>query len=363
MRAKEFLIEREPAEQPAADPGAIDQIRNNIITKVQSVSDINELNKVYSYIRKIDLGSGFEGVFAKDEDLRQVKNIISHAIIEAPGSFDEKLGFCKELVSGDGVISLERLFSPGEKQNLMDIVNTDYPEIFNAVAPSLSNIAGAYLSGGKKTNRGKGEFFLAICSPRISLDKRGSGDLDVNGKPVEVKADLARIKGRKGYGTTDAAYNTVKKNVASFMKKNLPDVAGQLDFTVGLGAKSTLWNSEFGDFCMQNDIDPKTVDAFLKDNLKIIVRSLYINLSNADLNEMLNCIAHGYLNFKQFTHINKRAAFEYYQSADKFAGILFINGDTLDFVWCPDAETFQRSIHIKAIGYATGQQNGMQIKI
>ena len=356
MRARDFIIEKASLTGPQ-----VDQIKQDIVKKIQSIADPTELNKIYSYIRKLDIGSGFEDIFTKDSDLRQVQRVLSNAIIEAPGTFEEKMAFAKEMITGNGIISLEKLFTPGEKKNLTDLVVTKYPEIFNAVAPELLNIAGAFSAGGKKTNRGKGEFFLALSSPKISLSK-DAGDLNINGKLVEVKGDLARIKGRKGYGTTDAAYSEVKKDLSGFLKINVP---GQTpaDFKVGLGAKSSLWNGEFGNFCIQNKVPVKVVDNFLKHELKLIIKSLYLDLPNSDLNEMLDCIKNGTLEFKSFTLINKKAAFNYYQQADGFAGVLFINSDSLTCIWCPDAQIFQSNIRIKALGYESGQQNGMQIRV
>jgi hypothetical protein len=364
MRAKEFLIERTEQVPPisTANNAQTDQVKQDIIQKIQQIADPKELNKIYSYVRKLDIGEGFESIFTKDADLRQVQRVLSNAIIDAPGTFEDKVAFAKEMVTGEGIISLEKLFTPGVKQNLTNIVKTKYPEIFDSVSPELLNIAGAFSAGGKKTNRGKGEFFLALASPKISLSAT-AGDLNVNGKLVEVKGNLARIKGRKGYGTTDTASNEVRKNIVKFTKTHLPN-ATPVEFKIGIGAKSDFWNGGFSDYCVSNGLDEFLhIDKFLKEQLKIMVKSLYLNITNNDLNDMLSCIDHGYLNFNKFTIVNKRVAFDYYQRADKFAGILFINGETLNFVWCPDAETFQSNIQLKKLGYEPGQQNGMQIKI
>lgn len=356
MRAKEFIIEKAPLTGQQTD-----QIKQDIVQKIQAIADPNELNKIYSYVRKLDIGAGFENIFTKDNDLRQVQKVLSNAIIDAPGTFEDKMAFAKEMVTGNGIISLEKLFSPGEKRNLTDLVVTKHPEIFNSVAPELLNIAGAFSAGGKKTNRGKGEFFLALSSPKISLSKE-AGDLNINGKLVEIKDNLARLKGRKGYGTTDGAYDSVKRNVAAFLKKNVPNQESP-EFTVGLGAKGTFWNGEFRNFCAQNKVSMDLIDNFLKQELKTVVKSLYLDLPNSDLNAMLGCVKNGVLDFKEFVPINKIAAFNYYQQSDKFAGILFVNSQTLTCVWCPDAQSFQSSINIVKIGYERGQQNGMQVKL
>jgi len=363
MRATEFLKEEisTPIDTKAMSQN-LDLVKQDIVQKVQSISSIQELNKVHAYVRKLDLGNGFESIFTKDNDLKQVQTILSNAIVEAPGTFQDKLGFARELVSGNGIINLEELLTPGLRRNLMDVIQTRYPDIFDSVASELLNIAGAYSAGGKKTNRGKGEFFLAICSPKITLSK-GAGDISIAGHPFEIKADWARIKGRKGYGTTDPAMSTIIKNVTSWTKKHIPNIPAP-EFKVGLGAKSNFWNGGFNKFCIDNGIENNIVGNFMREQLKIIVKSLYLSVTNSELKSFTDCVndING-IDFNALVTVSKRMAFSYYQRADEFSGVIFINAETLNYVYVPDAETFVNSIKIKSLGFEKGQQNGMQIRI
>jgi hypothetical protein len=350
MRAREFLKELQN----------LDDIKNNIVQSITPIFNIDELNKIYSYIKKVDIGKGFDEIFNKDQDLKQIHSTLSRAVIDANGTFEEKMAFANEL-SNIGVVDANMLLNPNVPQNIKDITVTDYPNMLQQIMPELLNIAGAYSSGKTKTNRGKGEFFLAICSPEISMSKN-EGDLIVNGQPVEVKGNLARIKGRKGYGTTDAAYTQVKKSVDQFLKENLPQVAAP-QFVVTIGAKSNFW-SAFGPFCIQQGLQPNVVVEFIKEKLKIIVRSLYLTLDNNSVETLQSTInEQGVLDFAQFTPIIKEIAFAYYQAADKFLGILFINSNNLNFIYIDNPQSFAQQIKIKAFGFETGQQNGMQITI
>jgi hypothetical protein len=351
MRAREFLSERSPELQ---------KVRSDIADKVNTISDIDELHKIYSYIRKIDVGAGFEEIFAKDQDLKQVQNVLSQAIIDANGSFEEKMAFAKEMVN-PGIINIKQLLTPGVPQNILDIVVTKYPNLFKQVAPSLMNLAGSYLANGKKTQRGKGEFFLALSSPHITM-KSSAGDLNIGGKNIEVKANLARIKGRKGYGTTDGAYSQTKKNISEFFKKNLPNVQAP-GFVVTVAAKSTFW-SDFGPFCIQNGVKPNLVSNFVKTELKNIIKSIYLNLDSTSVNSLIsNVNESGVLDFKEFYLMMKKVAYAYYQAADHFDGMIVISGDTMEFIYVDSPETFQQMIKVKKLGFDTGQQNGMQITI
>jgi len=342
MRAKEFLHEVD---------ANVAKVQSNIVDKVNTIFDIDELNQIYSYVRKIDLGTGFEPIFSKDEDLKQIQGVLSRSIIDAKATFEEKLEFAKEMAT-TGIIDINQLLTPGVKQNLQSVVKTNFPNIFKQIASDILNISGSFLSGTKKTNRGKGEFFLAIASPFISMAK-GAGDLDINtGKnsmAIEVKADLGRLKGRKGYGTTDTAYREIKSNSKLFLKNNIKEPEGQVnkqhpDFIVTLGAKSNFW-SQFGPYCIQHGVDPGLVSSFIKSQLEIVVRSLYINLDRESMDSMLTSVDEttGVVDFKALSPAVKVAAFTYYQQSDGFDGLLLINGDSLNFMYIPDATTFQQS--------------------
>lgn len=351
MRAREFLSERSPE---------LLKVRSDIADKVNTITDIDELHQIYSYIRKIDVGSGFEGIFAKDPDLKQVQNVLSQAIIDAKGSFEDKMAFAKEMVN-PGIINIKQLLTPGTTQNILDVVVTKYPEIFNQVAPALMNLSGSYYSNGKKTQRGKGEFFLALSSPHITMIS-SAGDLNVDGKNIEVKANLARIKGRKGYGTIDGAYSQTKRNITEFFRKYLPEVQ-EPNFIVTVAAKSTFW-SKFGPFCIQNGVKSNVVVDFVKSELKNIIKSLYLNIDNTTVNTLISNINEsGVLDFKEFYLMMKKVAYSYYQQSDHFDGMIVISGDSFDFVYVNSPEIFQQMIRVKALGFDTGQQNGMQITI
>lgn len=350
MRAREFLKEQ------------VSTLQQAINSKVNTIFDVDELNKIHAYVSRLEIGSGFDDIFKRDVDLKQVQGYLSKAINEAPGSVQEKINFAKELVT-KGVISLEKLFIPDQSLNVMDAVETEYPEIFNSVAPTLLNISGSFSAGGVKTNKGKGEFFLALVSPAITLSK-GAGDVVVNGMPVEVKANLSRIKGRKGYGTTDSALKDVERAVNDFLKSNIKNSQIAIpSFSVYLGANATLW-SQFGPFCIQNGVDSATVVEFLRKQLKHIVKSLYLNLENQYLVPMLDSIdENGVMNKQVFVHRTQIAAFEYYRASDHFKGIFFINGDTMDCVYIESAESFADIINVAKWGYEPGQQNGLQIRV
>jgi hypothetical protein len=353
MRSREFITE-------AASPSTT-KVQQDINNKINNIHDIDELHQIYSYVRKIDIGGGFEDVFKRDEDLRQLNTLLTRAMVDVKAPFNDKMGFAKELVT-TGIINIEELLNPGVKHDIVGVVQTKYPNVFQQIYPELMNISGAYASGGTKTNRGKGEFFLAISSPRIIMAKDDEkGDLVVDKKIwVEVKGNLARIKGRSGYGTTDTAYHATKKNVTDFLTKNLPKVQAPA-FSVGIGSRATLWK-DFGPYCINNGVAANLVSTFLKEQLTTIIKSLYLEIDSASLNSLLECVGsdNAVMNWPAFINLAKSVAFQYYKTSDKFAGILLINGNSCQYI--TDPLEFASAVKMKKLGFETGQQNGLQIE-
>ena len=143
MRSFEFLIEK-----TLADP-QVKQAQVAINDKVKSIFDLDELNQIYSYVRKMDLGGGFDDIFEKDIDLKQIQTTLSKAIIDVKAPFEEKMAFAKELVS-TGIIDVKALLKSGVTQNVTDLVRTKYPAIYQGVSSELMNISGAFKSGATK---------------------------------------------------------------------------------------------------------------------------------------------------------------------------------------------------------------------
>ena len=357
MRSFEFLIEK-----TLADP-QVKQAQVAINDKVKSIFDLDELNQIYSYVRKMDLGGGFEDIFEKDIDLKQIQTTLSKAIIDVKAPFEEKMAFAKELVS-TGIIDVKALLKSGVTQNVTDLVRTKYPAIYQGVSSELMNISGAFKSGATKTNRGKGEFFLAILSPFIMLSKEGHGDLTINGTGYEVKDNLARIKGRKGYGTVDQSKQAVIAEITKFVDaqvaKNPSSPLAGKTFGVGVGAKQNFW-TEFGPLAIQGGAKPAAVVAFVKKQWDSTIKSLYLNITNQQLATISPFDKNGVLNFQAIHAPMKALAFDYYKNADGFKGVLFVNSAKMTITYVETAEQFIQLIGVKKYGFDAGAQNGMQV--
>jgi hypothetical protein len=360
MRAREFLKENI---QAPADP-AVQQAQTAITTHVNKINSVPELHKIYSYIRKVDLGDGFKEVFSKDTDLVQVQSVLSQAIIDVNAPIEDKLEFAKEFAT-IGVVDTSLLLSSGVTQAIDSVIVTDYPEIYQQIAPALLNIAGQFHAGEKKTKKGKGEFFFALCSPDITLSKN-KGDLLVNGSvAVEVKDNEARLISRKGYGTTVQATAEVAKDIEDFISKTFGDNNPFINQPqkANLGPKSNFW-STFGPTAIQAGVDPQTIQTFMKNSMKKIVSGLYTAISESELQFFTNSVtSNGTLDWRAFTSIAKPFAYRYYQKQDQFNGILFINSDTQTVTYIDNEEDFANKIGVVGWGFYPSNQNaGLQVK-
>lgn len=370
MRSFEFLTEEEKPGffrgakvRPPADP-KVSQVQTTITDKVQNIFDIDELNQIYSYIRKMDLGGGFDEIFSKDIDLKQVQTTLSKAIIDAKAPFEDKMAFAKEIVS-KGIIDIDTLLTPGETREITSLVKTQFPNIYENIAADLMNIAGSFKSGNVKTNRGKGEFFLAILSPEITLSKTGHGDLTIRGAGYEVKDNMARIKGRKGYGSTDQVRQDVTEEVTRFIDqqvaKNPQSPLAGKSFGVGVGAKQNFW-TEFSPLAIQGGADPATVSKFVRTLWEKTIKSLFLSISKQQLASVSPFDENGVLNFSALHAPMKALAFDYYKAADQFKGVLFVNSAKMTITYIETSDQFNEKIGVMKYGFEPGAQNGMQVK-
>ena len=364
MRSFEFLSEKisqTPGETPA-NSSQLTNVKQAIVSKIDQVTDIDELHQIYSYVRKIDIGGGVDSILQKDEDLRQVHTVISRAIIDAKAPYEEKEGFAVELAT-KGIINLKKLLSPGVWQNLDSLVVTNYPNVYKQVAPELIAIQGLFKTGKTKTQKGPGEMFLAICSPKIMLSK-DAGDLVIAGKLIEVKGNGGRIKGVRGYGNSTSTLSALKTAAASLPSKLGLKAPITAPASVNVGKTSDFWNN-FGPTLIDAGAKPASVVKFIRTSLSGVINSIYLDATPAELNQLTALAVNnqGSVIFDSFYAALKKYAFDYYKTHDEFKGILFINTGSGNIIYIETADQFAQTMIIQKLGIDGGAQNGMQVKV
>ena len=361
MRSFEFLSEKKLGDAPA-NPAQLTNVKQAIVSKIDQVTDIDELHQIYSYVRKIDIGGGVDSILQKDEDLRQVHNVVSRAIIDAKAPYEEKEGFAVELAT-KGIINIKKLMTPGTWQNLESLVVTNYPNVYKQVAPDLIAIQGLFKTGKTKTQKGPGEMFLAICSPKIMLSK-DAGDLVIAGKLIEVKGNGGRIKGVRGYGNSTSTLAALKTAAASLPSKLGLKKPIAAPTTVNVGKTSDFWNN-FGPALISAGAKPASVVKFIRTSLSGVLNSIYLDATPAELNQLVTLAVNnqGSVVFDSFYTALKKYAFDYYKTHDEFKGILFINTGSGNIIYLETSDQFAQTMIIQKLGLDGGAQNGMQIKV
>lgn len=355
MRAFEFLFEKlsNAATTQGANPSVV---QAKIQSKISRIFDIKELNQIFSYVSKIDIGKGFDAIFQRDPDLRSVQSTLSHAIVNSPASVDEKIGFAKEL-SETGIIDVGLLMSPGKTQSIETLVVTNYPTLYQDIAPTLMSIAGKFQVKEKTLNRGKGEFFLALLSPEILIG--GAGDITIAGKGFEVKDNEGRMYGSgAAYGKVEPGIKAAQTEVAVFIKERKLDLDPKT-IKVVLGPKSNLYS--MGPQIVQMGVNHAEVRNLIVDAMTHIITSLYPSISRDQLAGFHSTIdGNGVVNWANFKAYLKQFVYNYYQAEAKFAGMFLFNSQKMTVTYVDSPELFAEKVDI-SYGFYSSQQQGVQV--
>jgi len=191
MRYSDFkLVEKELDKQRAkklirinnkleADPDLIDEIFKELSMKSKDI----EGQFVNRFIAMLDPQNTDP---EKDQQFANFLKKYAEVIAEAPGTQEEKFAFIGSL-GKKSHIDEKKLLTPGKQSWDAWLTGSEF---------SKSLFDYAYGDPRLTTdNKGPGEAALAILSPKIELSVGGSGDIDVNGTPIEVKAAAGKGTG------------------------------------------------------------------------------------------------------------------------------------------------------------------------
>lgn len=211
MRAREFLFDN------------INVLQAKVKDLVDNTSDETLLNKIYAALNSgtlLDrLSNGLRDL--PDAEIRSFVDEIADAVIQAPGSYDEKIKFVEGLK--DGYIDVDKMINRSRHHfsNLLK-PKEGVPLVF------LFQMFNALKDLGSKVKKGPGEFAIAIMSPKVKVF--GGGDLKITTsnnleKTVEVKA---------GQGTIGATGLFQHQKVPNILQKFLPNI----DLNQNIGARA-----------------------------------------------------------------------------------------------------------------------------
>lgn len=187
MRAKQFIIEA---------PATVQNKLNVITTKLSSgqVTDPKTIDYIYKILNKPEIQQNvatfLSRVVATDQDVASFQEKNNQALVDIIRKLPvpkEKLDqFLKRWASGKGFVNTDLLAS-GSKGTLQQLI----PDPIAFIAFEKFEKMRSMYSMPKKGTTGYGEFGLSMLSPFVML--KAPGDIEVNGQPIEVKGNDARL--------------------------------------------------------------------------------------------------------------------------------------------------------------------------
>jgi hypothetical protein len=192
MRSKDFIKEDPQSGPPMDTPGKLHFITSKL--SAGEVTDPKTIDYIFKILNKPEIQQAVTGLLgsitANDDDVARFQkinhNILSKIIRKLPVSKEDLDKFLNQWASGNGFVRTEFLV-PGSKGNVKDLISD--PTAFIAFE-TFEKLRSVYKMP-KKGTTGYGEFGLAMLSPNISL--KAPGDIEVNGRPLEVKGNDARL--------------------------------------------------------------------------------------------------------------------------------------------------------------------------
>lgn len=189
MRAKQFITE--------APARATVQNKLNVITSKLSsgqVTDPKTIDYIYKILNKPQIQQNvstfLSRVVATDQDVASFQEKNNQALVDIirklPVTKEKLDQFLKRWASGKGFVNTNLLVS-GNKGTLQQLIPD--PTAFIAFE-KFEKLRSMY-SMPKKGTTGYGEFGLSMLSPFVML--KAPGDIEVNGQPLEVKGNDARL--------------------------------------------------------------------------------------------------------------------------------------------------------------------------
>ena len=212
MKATEFLIEKDMPSFNLTPTSQIDK-KQEIISAVKKTKDEALIDKIYTALNHSTLLQRISSVLEKETDTKGYVDRIVKIIIDTPGTYEEKSNFIMGFPNG--YVNVKLMLS-GERVHFKDLLTSGIKDVpINFVKRVFTALKQVNFGSEK----GPGEFALAVLSPHIHIT--GKGDLNIDGKVIEVKASGAgeSAKASSGGGRLGNAGFLNHKDVPAILKK------------------------------------------------------------------------------------------------------------------------------------------------
>jgi hypothetical protein len=196
MRAFEFLAEKAQSKQDNADLASLQQklqyIQDTLLKG--EVDDPKTIDYIYKILNKPEIQQSIEALIGKisghDDDVSSFnklnQGILNKIIRKMSVSKEELDAFLEKWASGKGLVNTQ-LISSGNAGSLSDLIPDQTAYAAFEVFEKLKSV----YKMPKKGTTGYGEFGLSMLSSEVKM--KAPGDIEVKGKPIEVKGNDARL--------------------------------------------------------------------------------------------------------------------------------------------------------------------------
>ncbi len=286
----------------------LDQAKQNIIDKIANLQPANEddaklLDRIYRLLSSDNTQPKIAQAFAKsiaDDNLKNPEKVIqqlSKVIFSIESDYKKIDSFLTKLETTGTCIDTQKLTTVGSQSLSSIFMNDD-------VAVKAFLALKSYGEGAKQ--KGKGEWALALLSNKIQV-KPGEGDIIIDGKAVEVKAEAGSGGGRLGQG------GPMYAQALKFWSA-LPSIKNHFEQGQKSLGMSNALNFLNIDLPLNNPKTKKQREDMLKNYF-----SPYFN----NVEQIVD--AYMQTDPKKAEQIYAKANYEQYKGLDKFVGILMIN--------------------------------------
>ena len=296
-----------------------------------------DLDKVSSDVRNDILDIVGDDAKLSNDDLDNVKNYISGIkykkgiidYISSKGAGEKQVSnkiFNKMLETGEAETYFNYIKNPYKYSFLGDGGN--FFSKFKMLSNELVKFIIDLTPSVRRTGTGKGEVLLSIMLDDVK-DASTGGDINVGGKPVEVKNKGAIPMGQKaefGENTIVTVYDEVEEEMNKILNND-----------ISLRIKGTRPFNRFG--VVFNQIKDEQPQA-LKNYIDIIEKSIkrnYIGLNYEDFN-VASYVNGGEFNWAGLEQDLSKKIIQLYTELEEFEEILFLNDATGEYAIVPTNE-------------------------
>ena len=305
-------------------------VKAKLIKMIEKISDPIELDTIYSLAMKdVVLDKCREyyisklGSTGKGQD-RWFANLI----LNTKSTFEEKEEFLEHLIQHNGLFDGNALLGKktGSFDSLIQTKNTVYQQIKTELLKHRGQL-------GFGPDQGPMEMFLVLFGSGISLASKG--DLDVNGKIVELKASQKSkgggvVGGRpvatSGYGTP--------AGVKKYFYDKLAELGASEEFleerSFNLNPKGFV---NINKVLADNGVKP----AQTKELIDVIFTGLYPNMDSSLISKIYASInSDGTIDPAKFFKLHSVVQITYYKDIEGFDYLLIANSDSTNYVLISD---------------------------